>query len=380
MKPLYILILLLIFKISHATNNDSIDYYLNMYNFNKVISILNKKTSKTIDDYKTLGNCYYKIGDNKDAEQNYILALKIDSLDKNSLFNLGKIYYNVSEYNMSKLYFTKLYFTDTNNLYYLKQLSKINIKTRNFDIAKHQLKKIIKNNPKDINSAVNLINIYYSEHKYLTADSLINLKLADNLINKNMLNYKIKISYILDNYNDVIKYSKKYISSYNPTKSIYKLLGLSFYNINLYDSAINYLTKINRYKDSEIVCYYIGLSYFKKNDFNKSKYYFTKAIDNGVSDNVTNYYKYLAFSCDNNKEYKLAIDNFKKAYKFSKKDVFLYYLAIVYDKYYKDKKIAIKYYEKYLSQTDTNNQDYFNYSKYRLRLIKEKAHFYNDSL
>jgi tetratricopeptide (TPR) repeat protein len=81
--------------------------------------------------------------------------------------------------------------------------------------------------------------------------------------------------------------------------------------------------------------------------------WFRLAIDKSVSGNITTYYAQLAESCEDLGDYQGAIKAYRAAYNFSKDGIWLYQLARTYDIYYKDKSVALTYYEKYLESDDT---------------------------
>lgn len=78
--------------------------------------------------------------------------------------------------------------------------------------------------------------------------------------------------------------------------------------------------------------------------------------------------------------YAEAIKAYQTAYKSSKENILLYHLARNYDLYYKDKKTAVEYYEKYLLTQDSDNVSFMNYSEHRISELKEYIHFDIDTL
>ena len=75
-----------------------------------------------------------------------------------------------------------------------------------------------------------------------------------------------------------------------------------------------------------------------------------------------------------------SIQYYKAAYTQKKDKILLYHLARNYDQYYKDKTTALKYYNLYLSENDTINSSFLDYTKARINEIKVEKHFSLDTI
>ncbi|MEM6698021.1 MAG: hypothetical protein AAF599_06475, partial [Bacteroidota bacterium] len=71
-------------------------------------------------------------------------------------------------------------------------------------------------------------------------------------------------------------------------------------------------------------------------------------------------------------DYKAAIQHYEKAYEYSAAAETLFFLARNHDLYYKDKKMAMRYYQKYWN---TGDLKYRKYTKERIERLKEVIHF-----
>jgi tetratricopeptide (TPR) repeat protein len=145
-----------------------------------------------------------------------------------------------------------------------------------------------------------------------------------------------------------------------------RLLGISYFQLERYDKVLPLMKYLlDRDMKADWIYYYIGSSYQQLQQPDSAITYINKAIEAGISENISNYYTQLASSYEDKKDYKSAIKYYKAAYESSKADILLYHLARNYDVYYKDKSQAIAYYKRYLNSDDTIKIAK-EYTKYRL--------------
>ena len=85
------------------------------------------------------------------------------------------------------------------------------------------------------------------------------------------------------------------------------------------------------------------------------------------------YHRNLARIQNNDNNLKEAIKNYQWAYKYKEDPILLFYLAQASDTYYKDKSIAINYYDRYARSADTNEK-YKRYARQRAQALREFLH------
>jgi tetratricopeptide (TPR) repeat protein len=150
-----------------------------------------------------------------------------------------------------------------------------------------------------------------------------------------------------------------------------RLLGISYFQLDKHEEVIPWMKYLLKSKQqAEWVYYYMGVSYQQLNMPDTAISYLNKAIEKGISDNISTYYTQLAMSYENIKDFKSAIKYYKAAYESSKSNILLYHLARNYDVYYKDKAQAISYYKRYLSSDDTIKIAR-EYTRYRLDQLSD---------
>jgi tetratricopeptide (TPR) repeat protein len=152
-----------------------------------------------------------------------------------------------------------------------------------------------------------------------------------------------------------------------------KLLGYSLVNLDKYEAAVEVLIPaLSKVKDKEIVHYYLAAAYNGLEDFLRAEEHYHLAIKAGISINIPVYYSNLASLFEDKKQYKKAIESYKKAYDFNPKPENLFHIAKNSDNYYRDKKICMRWYQKYL---DTKDKKFRQYSLDRIAQLKEIIHF-----
>lgn len=361
------------------------DQFLQSYQFQKAIThlqqcyqldTLNKETLKKI------ALCNLKLGQIKNAKENYFKVLQIDSFNITALNQLGSIFFKETNYLQSLTHYQNLISIDSLNSYYYKQVGNIFIKMNNMPIALMYYEKTNQLNTNDIEAITELSKIYQELKFFEKADSIINKGLQIDSTNMKLMLHQAKIDYDKKEYTKTIEHINK-ATSFTGDTSIYqlKLLGICSFHIKDYNKSVKLIQSlINQKQESEILHYYLGLAYRELKQYNKSIYHFKQAIDQGISNNISNYYTNLGINFEEQGILEEAIKAYKAAYKSSKNEILLYHLARNYDAYYKDKKTALRYYKKYLASNDTGNIEFKDYSKYRISELKQIIHFDMDSV
>jgi len=160
-----------------------------------------------------------------------------------------------------------------------------------------------------------------------------------------------------------------------------KLYGISQCHQQNYELAIKALEQvIAKNQTTEVVHYYLGLAYRNLGKLDKSVVHFDEAISTSTSENLGAYYTNLAVSYEEQGDLSKSIRAYQAAYAHSSKKELLYHLARNYDAYYKDKRTALRYYERYLAENDTDHVTFGDYSMHRISELKEVMHFELDTI
>ena len=151
------------------------------------------------------------------------------------------------------------------------------------------------------------------------------------------------------------------------------MYGLTYLYMEDYDNAEKYF-KIALKKDytDASIFYNLGLVYKNKEDFKNAKYYFTSSIYLLKPDVDKHYFELGLISLEEN-NLKDAIANFNESYKNNHKNYLaLFQLALVSDKYYKDKKKTLQYFQEYIEKFSSNDKKMLDYSTQKIREFKKE--------
>ncbi len=220
-----------------------------------------------------------------------------------------------------------------------------------------------------------LANLFVVNRQFKEADSLIwkGLKYDDKNVALSLLQATNK--YKQKQYDSTTVVLEKLLGRIDLSNYYNKMLGYSYMQIDSFDKAIWFLERsLVDEKNPEGAHYYLATAYEKKNEMEISKFHFNEAINAGLSGNLGTYHRNLARIYNEEKDFKKAIKHYEKAYECTEDPVLIYYLARACDIYYKDKNIAIRYYNKYVKSND-QNESYKAYAFDRKRYLKEQQHF-----
>ena len=156
------------------------------------------------------------------------------------------------------------------------------------------------------------------------------------------------------------------------------MAGYSYLQIDSVDQAIYWLERLLHADQKEFVHYYLAIAYDKKDDKEASLFHYDQAIKKSISESVDRYYAEAAQILEEEGDLRNAIKYFREAVRFNPKPKYLYYLAVLSDSYYKDKKIALRYFEQYINSND-DHPAFMNYARKKAKYLKEQIHFSNNS-
>lgn len=229
-------------------------------------------------------------------------------------------------------------------------------------------------NPRDVITLSGLAELAISNDQPILADSLIHEALALDSMHIGMNYLLARSKYKQKQFLEVTEVFHRIRGQVDLNSYYNKMLGYAYLQIDSIDLAISKLRlALVDDEDSEKLHYYLATAFEKQNNIEGALDHFDKAVQYGVSPDLDLYHRNVARLANKEKKYKKAIDAYQDAYKYSKDPAILYYLAAASDNYYKDKSIAIRYYNLYIKSSH-NHPEYVEYSKKRVRYLKEQNH------
>ncbi len=417
----FIVLILTITLQQLQAQQSSLNQLLIQEEYSTIISQLKNKPHLTENEIITLAVSYKQTGHPIDAIK-LIENTKADG-NKDIKKLLPALYFETGNYDMALPLIKTIFEKNQNN--YANFIRYVDILTFN----------------KEYLDAIEILNERY---KTDTLNFEINKRLAENYTKIDSTSKAIKhYSLLFNRYptNQVVAYrlarlyssSKTYRKSLNVCDTILKyspenkrflsLKGSVYFRVNQYRNAIIVMTKLEKLGDNSFITQRIlGISYYKKDDFIEAANYLKKALEWKPDDAIVNYYlgaslsmlpvpedglpylkdaielllppsnvmEKIHYSMANiyhkSQEFNLAIDNYKKALNYDPKQVqYILNIATIYDLELKNNKVALKYYEKFISSlpekldTKKGKERYaINLKKYaerRITKIKEDNFF-----
>ena len=328
---------------------------------------------ENIDYLARIAYCNFQLGRYGDAKIFYNKILSIDSTNAIALSSLGNIYEREYNYSEAAAYFQQLLQVDSTNSYYYKRNGRLALKQNNpigalyFYLKAHQL------NEADIEVIDQLSAIYLGMGQLDYAERMLDKGFNLDPKNIKLLYNKANLHNKRKEYTKVIEAVEGAMMQGDTSDYYQMMVGVAYVRVDSADEAIEHLQAIvDREKDTEHTHHYLGLAHFYKRDLEKAEEHLRKALEMGISEKMGIYHGDLANTLVAKDDYPGAIEHYQDAYRYNPTPRYLFRLAQLSDSYYKDKKIALKYFDRYLATTD---EEFRAYSEQRARKIREYLHF-----
>lgn len=350
--------------------NDALllDYYQNQ-RFAEAADLLKKTYPEPVTDIKVLSKLAYTsqmAGKLPDAEGYYQRMYNIDSTNNAVLYSLGSINLRRGNNVKAEMYYKILSEKDTSNFLVFKQLGKIAMDKGDYIAMVTYLQKANRINPAEADVASDLSDMYVSLKKIELADKVLNAAIAQDPDNIVLLQSLLKLTSAENKYAEAKTTCLKLIALGAQSGYVLTKLESAYYNLKEYACSVETFAGIPEVNQSETSYYIAALAYKALKDQLLAIENLGKAIEAGISPNISDYYAEMADSYDIKKKYKAAISAYQKALQFEEKPIIYYLLATVYDGSLKNKKLAVKYYKKFTGcKVPAKQQKYVVYAQAR---------------
>jgi tetratricopeptide (TPR) repeat protein len=360
------------FAQQNPTTGDALllDYYQNQ-RFAEAADYLKKTYPEPISDMKVLSSLAYSsqmAGKLPDAEGYYQRIYVADTTNVAVLFHLGVINARRGDNTKALTYYKKILQRDSTNLSVYKQMATLSQNSGNISGVIGYLLKANKLNPVEPDVAFDLANFYKILQLYGKADSVVTTALRADSSNLLLLFGKAQAIYHLKKYPETISVCTKLMQAGNQSSMIINMLGTSYHYVKNYTNCINIFQLMEAGNTaSETSYYYTAMSFKALGKQALAVTYFNKAIKEAVSPNVNSYYSEMGDSYENLHQVKKAANAYQKSLLYGVIPLTYYSLANVYDTELKNKRLAVRYFRKYIhSNPPEGQQSYMNYSKKRI--------------
>lgn len=349
---------------------------LNNYQYQKALDHFyecHREETQNKQYLQKLAFCYMKLGDFNEAKFSYNSLLKKDSMNVNAWSNLGAIYEKELNYSKASDCYQELLEIDSTNSFYFRQNALMSLRLKEPIRAMAYFSQAHDLNRKDLVVINQLSSLLLQIRQPIAAEEIINkgVKLApDNL---KLLYTKADILHHKKDYKNVVVTISHAMSLRDTSQYYQKMIGAAYLHLEQFDSCIYHLNEVVRKRGaSELTHYQLALAYKGIGDLEQSEIEYQTAIEKGISEHVGVYFKNLALLLGEQNKLKESIAAWKKAIEYSpKEEVYLYFLAKDCDNYYRDKKIARRYYRQYY---ETKDQQYQEYVRLRIQYLNGLIH------
>jgi tetratricopeptide (TPR) repeat protein len=351
-----------------------IDMYQNQH-YADAAEYLKQNCPEPITNKKILSRfayTYQMAGKPLDAEKYYVRIYNQDTTNLPVLLNLALI--NVNRENKPKAiyYYEKALVADRNNFQVYKQLGRLYMDKRDTLNASKNLLKANILNPDDPDVACDLSCILTNAKKIKQAEVVLVRALAADSTNLFLLRSVVNLMYTSNRFKETVSTCNKLIELGDQSVQVVNKLGSSYYMMKNYECCIESFALMPDAYQTERTYYLTAMSYKGLKRYKDALYNLDRTLTQAISPYMDVYYNEIAEIHDINKQYQTTAAAYQKSLFFKEHDVICYTLANLYDKNLKDKKNAIKYYQKYLnSKPPAKQQDYVLYVQSRLKALKK---------
>lgn len=379
MKPFHISLIFIMLALQsfaqQSTQPDNsllLDYYQTQ-RFDKAADYLKKAYAEPISDIKilrALAYCSQMQGKLPEAEAYYERVYALDSTNTSVLYSLGSI--NMSRGNEAKAqgYYKQILKHDSTNFAVYKQLAHICHNKADLICEMNNLAKANKLNPVDADVASDFSELLINLKLYPSAEKILDTAAKADPENLVLLESLAKLLYAQKKWAETANCCEKILTLGDQSPIILTRLGISYFNLNNYQCALETFSQIDALNHDETVCYYTAVSYKKLKDYPDAIKWFQKTIDAGISPNTSQYYNSLADTYETTKNYSRAVFAYQKSLQF-KPDAMTYYsIANMYDTELKNHKLALIYYRKYIgAKHNEDEKSYIAYAENRVATL-----------
>lgn len=336
-----------------------------------------------------LAKTYKLSGNQVKAAKTYEVLLELDSTNTAAQINLSAIYLKQNKFKKAFIIFRQLHMSDTLNSEYVRQMGYCKYKNTEVLKAFELYKMSYELNNKNLKTIYWLANIYANSQKYDTATAIIDHAIIDFPDNGRLYASRGNVFFKQNHhYRSVDDYQKALELEYK-SYTLIKNFGKSLFVIKKYDKAIEILESlIIRDTVDFQVCNYLGSIYNVLGNYDKALLFYKYSIDILTPEPLAmaSVYRGMSKSYAGKGQYYKQIDYIKKR---SKQQALIHpgyptysqflEMAKIYEENINDKKLALKYYQKYWEAIKDWNYSYEHKEKVLAKInhLKEDLHFQN---
>lgn len=339
----------------------------------------------------SLAETYDVIGKDEEAINIYFNQYQKDTTDISPIINLANIFRKKGEYGSAIYYYQKAIAIDPGNFYNYKLIAncfnQINLNVP----AILYYNKAIEINPFDLDIYVLLANILNSERQFQTSIILCKKGLEMNMLNVQLKKLLAYSYYLNKDFSSSINEFEDLISHEDSTFFNFKYLGLANFENKNFENAIHTLRiAYSLEHDDTEVTFFLGSALGRMGEYFEGIQYLRLTLNllAPPQKEMASIYSEMAVIEQDRKDYNKAMEYLKLAYQSQPDPIYSMKMGLLYDQYLSNKKLAINYYDGYLTMLKVKSQEdqmnspvdsiadsYKEYAKQRIQILTEELFF-----
>lgn len=317
------------------------------------------------------------LGNYQDAENYFSTVFEKDTTQLSVGAKLGRVYINLKQHKNGYDIFSCIYGQDSTNVYWNKQYAYCAHRIGKRELASKLYESVIRDNPRDKGSYINLIHTYKPSKEGNKILETIAQGLEqfpnDPDISLELANYYFRV--------------KRYAEANMAFDSYFQQVKHSSYDIKLNHGICKYFSQdpqkaydyfmalFTDVPNDPILMYYISLCHKKLKNYEESEKMMTWAIEGSTPDYVSEMYHHLGQIYGQQRKFDESIQAMEKAYELNPtKHEILFEIATTYEEYNSNKTLALNYYRIYLKEVGEDGEN-INYALTRINRLKEDLFF-----
>lgn len=317
------------------------------------------------------------IGNHKDAEEFFVKAIQLNPDNLTLKAKLGRVYINEQDYRKANDLFAEIYAIDSTNVFWNKQYAYCCFKTSNRLKAVDLYEKVLKANPRDHGTYINLVHTYSRDKERDSILTLINRGLEQFPGNDELYFERANFYFRIKDYENAKHDFKAYFAAKGDSiYDIYLNYAISTYFSSDANEALNVFSNLFRQNPNDpFVLFYMGLCNKKLENYEEAAKYMQWAIDGLYPEYLPEFYHHLGQIYGLDHKYKESLEALKKVNELDPRELeVLFEIAQTYEEYNNNKTLALNYYRLYLTEVGESGKN-IDYALTRISKIKEDMFF-----
>ena len=293
-----------------------------------------------------LSKTYSNLGQTTRAIHTLRYAARVDSTRKDIWNELGKILYREDYYREADSVYRILTTLQPDNANNLLMRARCATKQDSIEQANYHYARSYKIDSCHVKILFEYARNLFQMDSLQQAQTKINQAIRIESRNWQLYRLKGDIYFEQKQYHSAILAYLDAISRGDKSIAAYKKLGFSYYMIKNYSKCIHTFQIVLDSKDDDpVIYYYMGICFQEINDLGLAVHHLKKAIECLKPDFLDDIHSTLASCYYRAGHFQKSIQHYRQALELTdKKEEIYYQMANVYDDYYADKSVALKYY------------------------------------